>query len=170
MVRNGLVRPGAARAARASAAATAADLLPPEVDRGRRFAARHREARNQHPGLGRLAGRADLGAVPLREPGKDFELPGAALAPILVDGYLMNVSKPDTLAGLSRCELGRAETKAARAPDRSASRDARGPERKCQRTYRSHPARGCSHGSGDPGSARSARAIDLGVAGTHVAA
>src|SRR5437879_9924014 len=72
-----LVWARAAGAARASAAATTG-LLAPEIDRGGRFAARHREARDEHPRLGRLAGRADLAGVPFREPGQDIELPGAA--------------------------------------------------------------------------------------------
>src|SRR4029077_17820281 len=85
--------------ARASTAAAAA-LVGPEIGGRRRLAAGDREARNQHPGPGRLAGRADLSGVPLREPGQDFELAGAAFTPILVDGHLMDDSKLDELVSL----------------------------------------------------------------------
>src|ERR1700674_1212592 len=84
------VRAGAAGAATAAAATTAATLRPPESER---LAARVGEARDEHSRPRRLAGRARLGGVPLREPGQDLELLGAALAPILVDGHFMNDSK-----------------------------------------------------------------------------
>src|SRR6185312_10613901 len=81
-----LIRAGAAGAARpAAAAATAA--LAREVE-GRLAATGDGKARDEHPGLGRFAGRALLGGVPLGKPGQDLELLRAALAPILVDGHL----------------------------------------------------------------------------------
>src|SRR5262245_14372602 len=86
-VRAALVRSGAAGPARAAAAAAATAGLAHEV-RGRRLAAaRDREARDEHARLRRLARRADLRGVALREAREHLELPGAALAPILVDGH-----------------------------------------------------------------------------------
>src|ERR1700730_13325772 len=93
-----LVRAGAAGAARAPAAATGA-FSAPEVEGLRRLAgACEGEARDEHPCPGRFAGRANLSLVPLREPGQDVELPGAALAAILVDGHVVNDSKLVELA------------------------------------------------------------------------
>src|SRR3984893_466635 len=93
-----LVRAGAAGAARAPAAATGA-FSAPEVEGLRRLAgACEGEARDEHPCPGRLAGRANLSLVPLREPGQDVELLGAALAAILVDGHVVNDSKLVELA------------------------------------------------------------------------
>src|SRR5438105_8268123 len=85
-----LVGPGAAGAAPAAAAPAATTRLRREVGEGGRSvaAAGESEARDQHARLRRLASRANLGAVALGEPGQDFELPSAALAPILVDGHL----------------------------------------------------------------------------------
>src|SRR4029077_5587929 len=53
-----------------------------------------------HARPGRLAGRAHLRLVPLGEPGQNVELLRAALAPILVDGHLVNDSMLVELAKL----------------------------------------------------------------------
>src|SRR5207237_3366117 len=76
-----------AAAAGAAAAATAAGG---HGKRRRELAgAAHRgEARDQHPGLARLAARADLSPVSLGERGQDLERPLAVVTAILVDRHL----------------------------------------------------------------------------------
>src|SRR5467141_2205451 len=82
-----LVRSGAAGAARAAAASAAARLTR-EVGGGRRFAAAgDGKARDEDARLCRLARRAHLRGVALGKTRQELELPGAALAPILVDGH-----------------------------------------------------------------------------------